>query len=731
MKARLRFGPFEVDRALVQLRKDGEPVRLQEQPFRLLVLLAERSGEVVTRDEIREKLWSADTYVEFEHSLNTAVNRLRTALGDSASEPEYIETVPRRGYRFIGKLVDPRRQWSSLGVGDDELGSAGKTPSPASTESRLWKQSSWRERLAWGVAGILALALVTLPNWHAVPERERVVRRWSFVPKGLDAKVSSSAISPNGKHIAYRATTDGTAAIWIRDIDDTTPRRLAGTEGAMFGLFWSPDSEWIGFAVGPRQSEITLKKIRVSGSGVVSLSTHRGGWAGGSFSPDGATIALTSSGQVHGVPSGGGEPKTLFERIDVAGSRNNIYPSWLPVGAPSPGLLVTVGSASPFTVVLKLLGSSDIDVITRGSVAVYSPSGHLVFGRLDRAPPSLWALKYDLTALEPQGEPFQIAANGVGPTLSTDGTLAYVDRGADMRRLVWRDRDGSLLGHLGRPAASMTSPNISPDDRHIAVQALVSQRWDIWVHDAERSVRHPVTFGDRAGRMADWSPDGDSVVYDGLVDGRSGIWEKAANGTGKPRLLVQPSGSTMNYGWSPDGRYLFFSEYNNANWDLSYVAAGTPEDGPHVVRFLDSPFDELFAQVSPNGRWVAFASEKSGQFEVYVRPFPEGDDQWQVSSGGGTSPRWSKAGDELFYVQGDSLVSVRVSTSPTFSPGEQIELFSDPALADRPDRFVFTYDVSADGRFLLVEDAPDADGTVPPSIQVVENWYEEFRAQEE
>ncbi len=225
-----------------------------------------------------------------------------------------------------------------------------------------------------------------------------------------------------------------------------------------------------------------------------------------------------------------------------------------------------------------------------------------------------------------------------------------------------------------------------------------------------------------------WSPSGREITFHSSRGESYDIFERAADGTGEAKLLVGAGGNQRPYGWSPDGDYLVYTSTKGGAYDIWYLKRkGNGEDFESIA-FMATPFFENAPNLSPDGRFLAYCSNASGVIQVYVRPFPSGDGQWQVSGRGGCQPRCSRDGKELFYVEGDTLMAVEVTDSPSFAPLSTTALFSDPGLSATSPNSV-TYDVAADGRFVLTDSVEGADRELP-RIRVVQNWYEEFRDRE-
>ena len=410
----------------------------------------------------------------------------------------------------------------------------------------------------------------------------------------------------------------------------------------------------------------------------------------------------------------------------TARGSENWHPHFLPSEAAARSLLMQVGSVTSNDIVLKNLETGESLVLAEGAYPVFSPSGHIVYQRQG----GLWALPFSLSALKPAGEAFPIVDNACCPSVAQDGTLVSIERrGVGLTQLVWRDRAGANLGEIGQPQEGILYPVLSPDDRRVAVRSNESGNTDIWVHEVERRLKQRLTFDAATDLRPQWSPSGRVISFQSLRGGNYDIFSRAADGTGEAKLLVGTDASERPYGWSRDGNYLFYTVQAEENRDVWYLKRKGDGEEFESVLYLATPFNENSPDLSPDGRFLAYCSNSSGEDQVYVRPFPSGEGQWQVSVNGGCQPRWSRDGTELFYVEDDTLTAVVVTISPAFAAVSTTPLFSDSHLSVVSSSRV-SYDVSADGRFVLTDSVETA-AEKPRSIHVVENWYEEFRERQQ
>ena len=582
--------------------------------------------------------------------------------------------------------------------------------------------------LAVAVIAFLALAFV---HFGETPPQapEAPVRRFSFAPESLLTAANRVRISPNGKHIVYIVRLDEQRSLWVRDLDREEPRELDGTEGAE-RPFWSPDSRWIGFA-----ADRELKKVPAGGGAAIVLCMLPGPfYLGGAWDPDGSRVVFGADtaglSTLYAVPGRGGEPSPLFDPEESSALGQ---PHFLPSRGGAPGIVFStgVGAFMNGRIFVRNLETGESHVLAEGRRPIYSPTGHIVYETSE--PSGVWALPFSLETLTAAGAAFPIARNASEPSVAEEGTLVYVDDlPFGLHQLVWRGRDGMKQGTIGRPQQLIRMPALSPDDRRVAVSAFENGSFDIWVHDVARPIKTRISF-DAAGEFRPaWSPSGSRISFDSDRFGNADIFIMNANGSGDVTPFAATPRDEITADWHPDGKRLIYHVRDPKTLrDIWYAERQGDGSSSEPVPFLETPFQQQTAKFSPDGRYVAYISRETGQPEIYVRPFPDGEGKWQISDDGGIQPRWRRDGKELYFVQPQprrTLVAVSVTPTPSFSVGPPTRLFEDPFFGGRN---APNYDVSADGqRFVTVERLEDPEPRPPPRIHVVENWYEEFRDRE-
>ena len=669
----------------------------------------------------------------------TVSDTLAAVLKTEPSWDALPHDTPPAVPRLLRTCLEKVRKRRLRDAGDAQLAidEALATPNTAAVVGLSTVSLRWWQRavpLAVSVLGLVTLTAVGV--WFLTPAPMRPVSRFSFALPPEQALTrwgrSVLAVSSDGRDLVYVANRQ----LYLRRGDALEAIPIRGTAEDPGMPFFSPDGHWIGFW---SHADRQLKKIPRTGGTPVPLCEAQTP-TGASWHPDGTILFGQGGDGIWQVASDGGTPETVVAYDPESGSLA-AWPQRLPGHN---AVLFTVRSTESLDasrIVVQSLDTGERRVIIEGgSAARYLPSGHLVFHR-ER---TLFAVAFDLARLEVVGSQVPVVEDvwdaGLSYTsvwtvgqfdVSREGTLVYLPVWGNperrVRTLTWVTRQGEDTP-VDVPARPYRYPRISPDGRRVAVDALGQER-DLWTLDLERTTLTRLTVDPLIDEYPVWTPDGERLIFaSARATPPLELFWISADGAGQPEPLGQGG---LPLAVSPDGQHLVFR-------------TGSPEDlhvlslnGDHAVRpLLETPAAELNADISPDGQWIAYDSDQSGELEVYVRPFPDvGGDRWQVSVGGGTRPVWARTGSELFYwATGGGMMAVPVHLARRFEPGRATMLFDGPyfigeidVLASRARTFGRTFDVAPDGqRFLMVKEAGD-DTSRLAQIIVVENWTEELK----
>ena len=586
--------------------------------------------------------------------------------------------------------------------------SGGMAPAPVSQRPRR----NVREVVAWSLAvlGIAALALAWLWRGGEAPRAGDMVRMTLMPPPGgyfhMSVGDAPFALSPDGRRLAFTAVVDGLRQIWVRSFDSLDARALAGTDGAS-SPFWSPDGAALGFFAGNK-----LKRIPSSGGDVTAICDARGG-AGGTWNRDDVILFAPSvDGGLSRVAAGGGPP-TEVTTLSAASGESHFSPVFLPDGRHY--VFGSIGGEVR-GIYLASLDSTERTLLVPGHVwPALSERGDL-FYLLGGA---LMSQRLDVAGRRLVGRPVPIAEDVVndGPTsgmaVSARGDVIHWPGDSTITQPTWLSRDGKTLGTVG-PPGPYDNLRISPDGKRMAVDRF-DPRPSIWVADLERPTMTRVTSGNLYDSTPIWAPDSKSFVFALAVDTPPNLYVKSLDAKGDERRLFRSTLQSFPQGWSRDGLIAFVRIDPITKDDIWLVpAAGDREPWP----ILQTAYEESRAQVSPDGRWLAYVSNKSGRNQVYVTQFPKPSDEWPVSSGAGGWPVWRPDSGELYYRAADGWVmAVAIGAGSEFSASAAKPLFKVDA---RPGRFGLGtyYDASADGRFLV---NMFVERVVRPAV-VILNW---------
>jgi hypothetical protein len=424
------------------------------------------------------------------------------------------------------------------------------------------------------------------------------------------------------------------------------------------------------------------------------------------------------------VAASGGVPKSVVTVDADAGETSLAWPEFLPDGRRF--LHLVWNQEGEKTLMLRKLDSDEVTELAQVDSRVqYVDPGYLVYVREN----TLVAQAFDAKSGQITGEPMPVAdqvnaiSTGHSPfSASQDGILVYQSQGFSARQLVWRNRSGHELGVVGDPELH-GSMSLSPDNTRVVVSIFDSEaeHRDLWIHDLERGTASRFTFDPGVDTNPAWAPDGSLIAFASNREGSFDIYVKDEAGGGDVEKLLSSENGIHPADWSRDGRFLLYSLLAGGNsWDVWALPVDPPGEPFPVV---ESEFLNVRPVFSPDGQWIAYESDETGRFEVYVRKFPGPSGKWQISTDGGSEPQWSQDGSEIFYLDtAQNLVSVAVETGERFRAGLPEPLF-EARLYPRIQRN--RYVVSADGeRFLMMTSLESQ--SLPPTTVVV-NWQESLR----
>lgn len=634
----------------------------------------------------------------------------------------------------------------------------------------------WRRPLPIVVMLLSVLALGTLGTWIYKPGPDAQLRKFQHI---LAPNFDSPTISPDGRMIAY--ISEG--SLWIRDLDQELPRRLAGTNGA-FQPFWSPLSDYVGYASVSSGSISSLHKVPATGGLTSQLSEFgsRGHIGSASWGLDGKIVISLPAGRgrfgphsLYTIPAQGGAPTPYLSPDTTAGEFSLTDPFHLPEGA---GLSFTVmkqgdvAAAESFArrnsfdsgfrrgdselewlvqkVLIHRLSSLEIGVqsnktgrqmLTLDRDPLYPraySSGHLLYTTTTG---DLWAAPLSLSDMQVTGPSYTVAqkVDSKSVSVANNGTLLYktaIRIDGVERQMVWVNRTGAIVDTLDLPHLPVTTsgiavnsnPVLSPDGKQLTFHFTQ----DIWAYDLDRGALTRLTYTEKPYIHANWSPQGDRIVFSSIVGGEILVTPTDGSGT-VTRIMDSP---LLEYGpdWSPDGEFLIYhrrqnSSSNNVS-ELWYIDMTGDHD---PIPFLQRPYGMMMPRFSPDGRFVAYNSSEIDGGKVVVQSFPDGKRRWSISVKNGKHARWSRNGKELFYVEDNDLMVVPIETKGLFRAGRPRTLFKGDDLnldLNTTPNNMPPYDVSPDGqRFVVwsqVVRESDLEQVDHSSVTIVQNWVEEF-----
>src|SRR5579862_5685393 len=706
------FGPYRLDAAKRLLLYDGKSLTLAPKTFDLLHLLVQSRGRVLTKKELMSALWP-DSFVE-EANLAFQISALRKVLGPKGAE--WVETLPRYGYRFSGPVSqlsveteDAAKITAPIENGHPEPGNEPPVVYPGPS-----KPSRGRISLLWLSLAVIAIASLMIAGWRSFRDRPAGQRVFRFLinppAKVTIQDLDSISLSPDGSKLAFIGeASDGQKQLWLRPLDSVAAEPLAGT-GLVTAAFWSPDSDSIGFFAGGK-----LKRIDLHGGSPQTICNSPAGR--GTWGPNGVILIDGPGPVIYRVPAAGGEPKPVTALDQANQETFHASPQFLTDGRHFMYFVRSVRPENTGIYVAALDSKESKRLVNSNTNAAYASlapggPGYLLY----IAGSDLVRQAFDLKKLVLAGEPAVLAHRvQIGLTrgmsraafsASQNGVLAYRTRTeTGHSELVWFDRQGRRLSGIGEPA-DYSNPALSPDEKRLVVSRTdeQSRARNLWLFDLSSGASSRFTFEPVDETNAVWSPDSREVAFNGVHNGGVDIYLKPVTGAAEPKVLLSSSENKQMECWSPDGRYLLY-RIDAKTW--AFPLGGGQPTGPYAMEY---------PAISPDSRWVAYTSNESGRAEVYVQSFPPTEGRWQLSNIGGTEPLWRKDGKELYYISGDRLMAVDVkANSGAFETGASRVLFEARLESTRRRS---RYQVADNGKRFLVNLPIE----VSSAITVTVNW---------
>lgn len=728
----VRFGAFELDTDTGELRKLGKLISLQDQQAVVLKYLVERAATVVTREELRAQIWPEGTYVEFEAGLYNTINRLRRSLGDSASNPHFIETVPKEGYRFIASVEHPPgaapELISSVAVTAEraEIRSEGANQSPI-TESR--SVIPWWPFLACVAIGLLLLggilgALLRRVRSGRFPKAQ--VYRYAIPVSGVEG-ISSLAISPGGDEIVFEGAN---RTLWRRYLDRIDPRPIRGSEGGT-APFFSPDGQSVGFFAGNLLKVAENDRVRTLAVLPVDYPIIDAGWG-----QDGFVYFNTRIGEAEGIwriSSRGGKQELIVPAIHSG--RGQVLPLINQVTTRPRHLLIYSTNSGPIRRSLRVRDlETHLDrlVVEHGVGGYLLSDGELVY--YSRG--SLFAVAFDPNTLQPRGAPVETVKNvnslswqsGL-TSVSNNGSLAYVARGdPELNVLQWIDGNGQITP-VSLPADQYEQAEVSPHGNMLAiVRTDAVERSSLWTYDLRNTAWHHVMNSEVPHLRAQWSPDETALVVSSARQNEdfTNLYRvPLANPGDLQRLTEEPDYGQFPLSWSAKANAILYMEgvHQRTDGDIMVLSLGNKANSKSLI--ATRGWDRS-ASFSPDGRWLIYESNDLGPPEIFIRRYsPENaaalGSPIKVSLDGGTDPIWVPDGRSVYY----SDLSRRLMQVALSRDGVPTQTRSIGVLVPGwKDYWTRTCSIAPDGRLLFIRSIERT--RKPAEIQVIINWAAEI-----
>jgi len=715
------FGDYRIDLASYQLWQRGLAITLTPKVFDTLVVLIQHRDRAVTKEELLKSVWPDASVTE--DSLTQSISILRKTLGDDTTHPRFITTIARRGYRFIAPVEEVAAE--RLAIDESQTTPAGQASLPSTLlfpeESLASRPVAWKPWVGGALLGLIVAFGIVGARMQRSPAN-RVTRdeapplRFSVSMPAGTTRVSTSVLSPDGTYILLLAedAASGIGKIWIRSLATGQSWSIPESEGAA-RPFWSPDSQSVGF----------IRAGKLQRAGVNSRSTPQTITAmdtrtmGVSWGARGTILFAPRGSGLYSVPASGGTPTRVTNLNSSEQEVAHEWPQFLPDGD---HFLYFAESSKPSrrgTWLASLESKKEERVLD--VPAFYAPPGYLIYMQdrllkaqpFDLANPMVHRDALAIGGFEFSGGPTE------DPTLSSadlsvtsNGLLAYSSRNSTPQ-VKSVDRSGHELAAIDM-STPLYSPVLSPDGKQLLVASRDSNR-GVWLVDLPRGVATRLIPD---GRRSLWSPDGSQIVFNADRGAHSFFIRPTAGSHADSLLLTEPYAISLN-DWSRDGRYILYTTFltnaKNGLWILPMFGDRKPKP------YLQAGFNEMQGEISPDGHWVAYVSDESGKWEVYLQSFPEPGTARILSIDGGVEPHWRKDGKELFYLSADRNMTVVPITLGSIPKIERPHvLFRAPVVS--PAGVVSNqFAVSADGQQFVFATAAKKGGE-GDEVTVLSSW---------
>jgi serine/threonine-protein kinase len=665
-----------------------------------------------------------------------------TLAGILRAEPQWQklpEDTPNNIRVLLRRCLekDPRRRLHDIADAAIEIRETLDLPSvapPTTTASLEYvRLMDWKKLMILGVVclslGVFLGAIAILSHLQSNGQSTPPINRFVVHPEtSLEFEAlwhCALALSPDGRRLAYvEAGDDGRRKIYVRELDEFKARALPGTEGAI-SPFFSPDGEWIGYA---DHHQRILKKVALKGGEPITLAdaVHFRGGSWGSddtlvFTP---SVNIAKESGLWRISASGEQVKQLT--VLSQGEWGHAWPQILPGNE---WVLFTCyrlgGMDNQFELYSLQTGERRI-LMKGGTCARYIPTGHIVY--VDNK--TLYAVPFDLDKLKVIGSAVPVARDIMTPgsgsaqcAVSSDGSFAFIPALKRSTELtpVWIDRQGQLEPLPAATPRNYDDVAISPDGQRVAFTIQEGSNHDIWIYDLERSTLHPLT-SDGNSQFSIWTPNGQALIFVSYRVEGSYLVRQSMSGN-EPELFGMMAGTPI--ACSPDNNEILLVlsdfRYPRRDQDMYVVSLDKRDENRQPRPFIQRNHNQRLGQWSPDGRWIAYNSDESGRWEVYVEPYPGPGPKVMVSTEGGFQPVWSRDGKELYYRCGKKVIAATIETESEFKVNRLEPLFEGHYLfrVDRRD-----YDVAPDGRFLMIREPEESTSL---GIHITLNWFEELK----